>query len=156
MHMARHKRSKAYVDKSVQYALAKRVVLHWVLFVFAAVAITSVLQFLTENPFQSWSELARSVINRYGLFLLVLFVMVPAFVWDTVKLSHRFAGPMLRFRVAVSDLADGRKCKPIEFRTNDFWGDLAADFNRIITRTENLGHHTADQDTDSLVGAPES
>lgn len=155
--MARHKRNKAYVDKAVQYALAKRVVLHWLVFAFAALSITAVLQFLTVNPFQSWSQLVSSVTSQYGLFLLVLFVLVPAFVWDTIKLSNRFAGPMLRFRGAVSDLAEGRPTKPIEFRTNDFWGDLATDLNRVIRRMEEETRSDADDQVDEpLVGASES
>jgi len=132
--MPRKKRTKAYVDTKVQFALAKRIVLHWVTFVAVAVGITFVLHFLTENPFQTWSEASSEMWSRHGMFFLVLLVMLPAFVWDTIKLSNRFAGPMLRFRAAVKSLASGEPCEPIEFRGDDFWCDLARDFNKVVDR----------------------
>jgi hypothetical protein len=56
---------------------------------------------------------------------------VPVYVWDLVKLSHRFAGPMLRLRRILKDLAAGRRASHLRFRPNDFWQETAIDFNRF-------------------------
>jgi nitrogen fixation/metabolism regulation signal transduction histidine kinase len=65
---------------------------------------------------------------------LVLFFMLPAFIVDTIKLSHRFAGPIFRLRGVFRSLASGEKYQPLRFREMDFWQELADDFNRMVER----------------------
>ena len=62
--------------------------------------------------------------------------MVPAFIYDTIKLSNRFVGPILRLKNSVRSVADGKPVSPLKFRGGDFWHELADDFNRL---NEKLG-----------------
>ena len=64
--------------------------------------------------------------------------LAPMFIYDTVKLSNRFAGPVLRIRRAARQLADGEIPKKSKLRDGDFWKDLASDFNGVIDRVETL------------------
>ena len=41
---------------------------------------------------------------------------------------------MLRLRQGLRDVADGRPAQPLNFRDDDFCGDLASDFNRAVAR----------------------
>ena len=61
-------------------------------------------------------------------------VLLPVALIDMARMSNRFAGPILRLRRAVRDLADGREVEPIKFRDHDYWGDFAEDFNRVVAR----------------------
>ena len=72
----------------------------------------------------------------HGPFLLVLAFLMPVFVVDTVKLSHRFAGPIYALRRALREIAQGGKPRRLSFRKRDFWHDLANDYNAVLTKLD--------------------
>ena len=57
-------------------------------------------------------------------------------VYDSVKLSNRFVGPIIRFRKSIRDLSHGKTVQPIVFRGDDYWQELADDFNEMIERVQ--------------------
>ena len=77
-----------------------------------------------------WQAIARSF-GAQAPLLCLMFMLIPVYVWDIVKLSHRFAGPMLRLRGILNELADGGRATQLKFRPGDFWQDTATDFNRF-------------------------
>lgn len=126
-------RKKTFVDPKVQGALVRRLVFHWCAFLGVAALVAFCLQVLS-NPFRSLEEHAQQVWWTHGPFLLVMFFLLPVFILDTIKLSHRFAGPIYRLRNVVRGLANGDEFKPLKFREVDFWQGLADDFNRMVYR----------------------
>ena len=66
------------------------------------------------------------------MFFIVALSMAPALVNETIKLSHRFVGPVLRVREEMRRLAAGESVDPIALRKNDFWHSLATDFNAVL------------------------
>ncbi|MDA1049225.1 MAG: hypothetical protein O3C40_01935 [Planctomycetota bacterium] len=68
--------------------------------------------------------------------LLASSLVFPVIVWDLLRLSHRFVGPMIRLKNAMRDLADGKQVRPISFREGDFWCEFSAEFNRVAARLE--------------------
>lgn len=72
----------------------------------------------------------------FGPVLITSLLIVPLILLDTVRLSNRFAGPMLRMRQTMRLLSEDRKVYPIHFRDNDFWGGFADDFNQMLARVE--------------------
>jgi nitrogen fixation/metabolism regulation signal transduction histidine kinase len=131
--MSHPTRKKTFVDPKVQGALVRRLVFHWLAFVAVAALVAFALQVLA-NPFQSIQEHAQQVWWTHGPFLLVLFFMLPVFIVDTIKLSHRFAGPIYRLRQTIRSLANGGKFMPMKFRDFDFWQGLAEDFNLMVEK----------------------
>ncbi len=131
--MSHPARKKTFVDPKVQGALVRRLVLHWCAFIAAAAVVAFVLQVLS-NPFRSIREHAEQVWWTHGPFLLVLVFLLPVFIVDTIKLSHRFTGPIYRLRQTVRNLAQGGKFTPMKFRDLDFWHGLADDFNLMVDR----------------------
>jgi methyl-accepting chemotaxis protein len=133
--MGHPQRKKTFVDPQVQGALVRRMVLHWVAFVGVSAGVAFCLQVLS-NPFQPVSEHAQQLWWTHGPFLLVLLFMLPVFVVDVIKLSHRFAGPIFRLRRVVRDLAEGKSYEPLKFRDFDYWQALAEDFNVMVERLQ--------------------
>jgi hypothetical protein len=131
--MAHPSRKKTFVDPKVQGALVRRLVLHWVVFFSVAALVAFCLQVLS-NPFRPIEEQLREVWWTHGPFLVVMFLMLPVFIVDTIKLSHRFAGPIYRLRNVVRAIARGEKFQPLKFREMDFWHGLAEDFNEMVDR----------------------
>ncbi|MCA9234984.1 MAG: hypothetical protein KDA44_05920 [Planctomycetales bacterium] len=131
--MSHPNRKKKFVDPQVQGALVRRLVGHWLAFIGMAAAVSFCLQVLT-NPFQPIGDHIASLWRTQGPFLLVLIFMLPVFVVDTIKLSHRFAGPIYRLRQTIRGLAHGEDFQPLKFRDYDFWQGLAQDFNNMVER----------------------
>ena len=48
-------------------------------------------------------------------------ILLPVFLYDTVKLSNRFAGPVIRLRRAMQAISQGNAVEKLQFRENDFW-----------------------------------
>jgi hypothetical protein len=151
-------RKKTFVDPKVQGALVRRLVLHWFSFIAVAALVAFCLQVLS-NPFRSVREHAQQLWWTHGPFLLVMFFMLPVFIVDTIKLSHRFAGPIYRLRQTIRSLAEGEPFKPLRFRDFDFWQGLADDFNKMVEqvagRKRDLPSLTGDEsqeDESALIG----
>ena len=131
--MSRSDRDKKYIDPKIQGALVRRIILHWVVFICMASLATFALQVLS-NPFQTLGEHALQVWWIHGSFFLVMACLLPAFVYDTVKMSHRFVGPIYRLRQSIGSIAAGGPATRLKFRKHDYWHGLAEDFNTMIER----------------------
>ena len=128
------RRLQKYVDREVQSSLLRRLSVHWLLFMIANVIAITLWTKLVDTPMDSWSDTFTLSWQRLVPFILVSFALTPVFVWDAVKLSNRFAGPIVRVRHALAQIADGHSPKPIEFRNGDFWKSLASDLNRAFAK----------------------
>jgi hypothetical protein len=131
----KNRRKKVFIDRAVQGALARRIILHWIIF-FCIVSFALPLWQIysridLSSPFstlilQGWAESAP--------VFVILLATLPIFIWDTVKLSHRFAGPMYRLQKAIQDIAAGERPQSVGLRKGDFWINVAEDFNAMLER----------------------
>jgi len=133
LHMAQPRRTKHFIDSNVQGALARRIIIHWVAFLGVACFLSFVLQVLS-NPFDSLSSHFNGMWLTHGPFLIVMVFLLPVFILDSIKLSHRFAGPIFALRRAIREVAAGEAPRKLKFRRRDFWQDLALDYNAMLTQ----------------------
>lgn len=126
-------RKRIYVDAQVQGALLRRVIIHWVAFAVSLAVILSAVQFF-QDPLASLEDHLALFPRRHGLTFIILLLLLPAFLWDTARLSHRFTGPILRLRRTMKKLAAGEDPGELRFRDNDFWRELGEHFNGIRSR----------------------
>jgi len=128
------KRRKALVDPEVQGGILRKIAIHWVLFFICNAMALMIWIRLFEQPDADWGQTFADTIRRFLPFFIITMALIPAFVWDTLKLTNRFAGPILRLRGALSDASAGRAIVPLYFRTNDFWQEIAENFNSVMER----------------------
>ncbi|MCA9196589.1 MAG: hypothetical protein KDA87_03590 [Planctomycetales bacterium] len=140
--MARKQRSQKYVDSAVQGFLARRIITHWFVFFLASTVSIVALEFFMGDPNRSIGGHLAAAISQHAFFFLLMVGLVPSFVYDTIKVSHRFSGPMLRFRTELRKLADGQEVQQLSFRDNDFWKELSADFNRLSEKLKSQSDQT--------------
>lgn len=130
--MLQKRRSRKLIDFEVQASLVARLCMHWILFLMA----TAIAMFLWIQLFESPTDNLNTALNRFTTtftpLLIVALAILPVFVYDAVKLSNRFTGPVFRLRQTLTSLANGQPAAPLEFRSNDFWQSLATDFNRVV------------------------
>jgi len=133
----KNRRHKHFVDSAVQGALARRITLHWLIFLAMACLALPLWQLRSHGTFSSsFSQMMAEGWAAMAPVFIILIAMLPIFVWDTVKFSHRFAGPMCRFQKAIRSLAAGEETRPIGLRKGDFWTEFADDFNELLERLE--------------------
>ncbi len=131
--MSHHARRKKFVDVSVQGSLVRRIVFHWALFLITTAFVAFLLQVLS-NPFRPISEHIQSLSWTHGPLLLVTIFLLPVFVVDTIKLSHRFTGPIFALCRAMREVAEGKKPRKLNFRSDDFWHELAEEYNAMLQK----------------------
>jgi len=137
------KRKRYLVDSSVQFSLVRRIVLHWFVFVALFLGLVVAVEAGFRGPGISLSQVIQQTLEKYAMPLILMIGLLPVFLYDTIKLSNRFAGPICRLRKGLSALAQCQETAELRFRKGDFWGDLADDFNCVAKRlgatTENKG-----------------
>jgi hypothetical protein len=146
-------RGKFLIDKSVQMSLVRRVVLHWVSFIALFFLIVLTLEMFMREPGVGIGQSMLDTLKKNTLIFVLMVAVMPAFLYDTVKMSNRFAGPVSRLKQGLSALAKGQNVEPMNFRKGDFWGELAEDFNRVAVKltseTDGQSELTATSDNQS-------
>ncbi|MEE2936218.1 MAG: hypothetical protein VYA84_09505 [Planctomycetota bacterium] len=143
------RRHKQLVDPDVQLGILRKIAVHWsIFFVCNAVALMIWIR-LFEQPDAGWGQTFADTLRRFMPFFIITMALIPAFVWDTLKLTNRFAGPILRLRNALADASEGRTVSPLRFRSNDFWKEIAEEFNQALIRKEQVETPLAKSETDA-------
>lgn len=141
----KHRRKAEFIDPEVQGALARRMAFHWLLYTAVTAALVVGLKWMS-NPFIPFSDHAAQAWFMYGPLLLVLVCLAPVFIFDALRLSNRFTGPVLRLKNATKQLAAGERPAKINLRQGDFWKELAEDFNRVVERVEGVQPSRREED----------
>ena len=136
-------RKKQFIDSRVQGALTRRIIFHWLVFMLVTSAVAFVLQVLAD-PFRGLTSHLQDLWWAQGPFLLVMVFLMPVFVMDAVKLSHRFAGPIFSLRRSIRGIVNGESPRKLKFREGDFWQDLADDYNAMLTKLGALENETSE------------
>jgi nitrogen fixation/metabolism regulation signal transduction histidine kinase len=126
-------RRKKFIDSDVQGSLARRIIFHWLVFMLVTSTVAFLLQALSD-PFRDLSAHFKDLWWSQGPFFLVMVFLLPVFVIDAIKLSHRFAGPIFSLRREIRGIAAGKKPRKLKFRQLDFWQDLAEDYNAMLSK----------------------
>ena len=133
----RAKRKRFLVDRKVQGALGARIACHWMVFIACSVLVTSVLRIITSVDQGGINDAIGSAIREQIISIGVLLSLLPWFLHDSMKLSNRFAGPMVRLRDSMRQLRENEPSQTnVKFRDGDFWLDIAAEFNLMKSRIE--------------------
>jgi hypothetical protein len=150
--MAKPRRKKHFIDACVQGSLARRIIGHWLVFILVAAVASFVLQVLS-NPFRPLASHLQSLWWTQGPFLLVMVFLLPVFVIDTIKISHRFAGPVYNLRRAIREIVDGKRPRKLKFRRHDFWHNLADDYNAMLLKLNLLDENEPVDIEEHVVGS---
>ena len=132
------KRTRILIDPKVQWSIAGRIMAHWVLLLIALVAIGAMVRLMASTDADSFASAAWEALMSQRAVACVMFVLIPVFVRDTLRLSNKFAGPMYRIRTELKRLKDGEPAQKIKLRNGDFWTEVADDFNQVATQLEQL------------------
>jgi len=121
------------VDSEVQGSLMVRAAFYW-LFCLLTITLMLICWNAYTGPSRRFVDLFLDFYYRYGPALVASLILLPIVMVDVLRTSNSFVGPVVRLRAALRELADGRPVQPLNFRDNDQWRELAAEFNRAAAR----------------------
>lgn len=154
----KNRRRKFWIDRDVQGALVSRVISHCVLLFAISALFLPMFKVLNAAQLDApFSTLMREAWVETAPIFAFMLLLLPFFVWDTVKLSNRFAGPMYRIRQALGGLAADKEVQPIRLRDDDVWQEAAHDSNVVRERLQSLeaaGENGVEKKRPAVTGAP--
>lgn len=132
--MKKSKRHLLLIDPKVQVPLLCRVTFYW-LVSLTLMGLLIAIQIGLGSPNASFGVRMTRMVVSFGPALITSVLLLPLLLFDCVRFSNRFAGPMHRLRREFARLADTGEADRLHFREGDFWKDLADQYNRIAERT---------------------
>ncbi len=126
------KRKQKYVDTNVQGALLRRILFHWVAFFFVTALTVILMKSLIGDMNLTFIENVKNSIGEFSLVAVILLCLFPVFMLDTVRFSNRFVGPIGRLRRHLKELGAEKTTQKCTFRDNDFWSEMADEFNKVV------------------------
>ncbi len=124
------------VDKQVQLHVAGRVIVYWcsaLLFVLLPLALLRTVQVGGTFPMN-----ILVVCQQYWQVFTMLFLFLPFAIYDSIRVSNQYAGPIYRLREELRKREEGKKIGPITFREGDHYTDLPQSINMLIEQVDSL------------------
>ena len=121
-------RQQVWVDRSVQGVLVGRVILYWICGLLYVGLGSACFQY-NQNPDWTLAKHAQVLFGQVWPWLPTAIILLPLAIYDVVRLSNLFAGPVYRLRKHFAALREDVACAPLLFREEDYWRDLAAPIN---------------------------
>jgi methyl-accepting chemotaxis protein len=130
-------RKKVWVDP-FQTRLTNRVAAYLAVFFVVFVNLLFAWRLIAEGPVDPWRQFVETLYTNLPAFI-VLLVLVPIMAWDTICMSHRLVGPLVRFRKTMQDIAAGEVVRPIKLREDDYLTEMRDDFNQMLESLQKRG-----------------
>lgn len=146
----RNTRRRLYVDQAVQGGIALRLTIYWLCSFIMAFVMLVIVQCALDPHTPFFTQLGRA---KSAVFPVVasFFLLLPIVLRDIIRLTNRFAGPIVRLKQAMRDLREGKHHGALLFRTDDYWQDLAEEFNLLAWQVEAWKNEALRREDDSPV-----
>ncbi len=130
-------RKQYFVDPKVQGALMIRAALYWCFCIVSIITMVLCWRIVT-GPARVFYTHFDDMWFHMGPALVTAALLLPIILTDVVRMSNRFTGPLLRLRNSMRAVAQGQQVAPLRYRPNDFWHEVAEEFNALAARVAQL------------------
>ena len=130
-------RQKVWIDCRVQGVLIGRIILYWSL-ALTYVGLGSACFEYYQNPDRSFGGHASQLFAQIWPWLPSVILFLPLVIFDVVRLSNLFVGPIYRLRNHLNDLNEDPDCRPLNFREDDYWQELVEPVHCLQAEILNL------------------
>ncbi|MFV0446454.1 MAG: hypothetical protein ACK5Q5_23010 [Planctomycetaceae bacterium] len=130
-------RKKLFVSGRIQGQFIFRIGTYWVLYhvvlwhaMFAFYYVQQRLNGVASS--MDFREMYGSYVLQYYPLILCSLVMLPVFLIDLLKLSHKIAGPLVRFSHSLRSMMAGENVNAVKLRDGDLLTEFETLFNEYI------------------------
>jgi hypothetical protein len=127
------RRHKLIADRRIQGTLLAHTAIYWFYCLFSVTLIAVCWIIFTKQP-ESSTELFAQLWLNCGPALLGSVLLLPLVLLDCLRLSSRFAGPMVRMQRMMRELAAGETPPAFALRPGDYWTEFAENMNIVMER----------------------
>ena len=113
--------------------------MYWAIYNFALLAamigesmMRVIPDLLSGTKDYSFQQFVSEFTDRQSPMLLAMAVLCPILIWDMLRYSHRIAGPLYRFRKALTDHISGEPLQKIKLRDGDMLLDFQDTWNEFV------------------------
>lgn len=135
----KNSRKSKYVNSMLQGNLMLRMVMYWAIYNFALIfamvgqnLMRVIPDVLDGSRTYSFSQFMTEFTDSQGPMLMAISVLCPVLIWDMMRYSHRIAGPLYRFRKALTDHIEGEPLQKIKLRDGDMLFDFQDTWNEFV------------------------
>lgn len=139
MNEKRPQRRKYYVSSPIQGRLITRMAAYWCVYhlvLWHAMFLYRFLQYrdsLADGaPEVPWWNLYTAFAFENSTMLICAVLVFPIILWDMIHLTHRVAGPLVRFQNTLRRMSEGEEVKEVKLREGDMLDDLRDAFNDFL------------------------
>ena len=133
-------RKKLFVNRHLQGTITLRFVYYWAIYHLSVWHGAFMYFFLKERLIQltgggqmrSVKELYSHFMHEYTPIIAAAVFLVPIVIYELIRQTHRFAGPLVRFSNAMKDVMAGKPVKQIKLRDGDLLGEFETLFNEFL------------------------
>ncbi len=100
-------RKKLFINRQAQGSIIKRSIYHWY-FCTSLILMTIAIFVALKDPSRSALLMIYELWSYFSPAIVASVVLLPIFIYDILKLSHRIAGPLERLNVEMEKLANGK------------------------------------------------
>ncbi|MBX9789200.1 MAG: hypothetical protein K2Y37_09825 [Pirellulales bacterium] len=135
---SKFKRSRLLIEPSVQLTLVRHVVIYWICTVVTVELLNLTRQIAIGPERESfWAYLFNEDLTQALIRLAIGSLLVlPLVIWDMLKLSNRFAGPIYRMRRTLRGISESGTVENVRLREGDFWADFAQELNAALSQLD--------------------
>ena len=157
-------RKKFFVNRKLQGKFLTRLVGYWTFYhlvLYHSLFVVDVLRnsmgsVLRDAPRRSVGDLYADFADSHRVMLFLMFAMLPVVLRDMVRLTHQVAGPLVRFRDALRNLADGQQVERIKLRDGDLLTEFQDAFNAFLASERLQKGWQSDSLPQAEITSPES
>ncbi len=130
------RRTRIIVDGNLQWRLTRRAISTWLTGLVAIFAIPICITFMAGVFIfgHSAGVVARNIFEAASFPLILALLVIPLGIRDSFQFSNRIAGPMMRMKRNMADLAAGQPIHLIRLRPGDFFVDVVDQFNELTEK----------------------
>jgi hypothetical protein len=132
-------RKKLFVSRAIQGRLLVKLAVYWGVYhvvLWHAMFMYRYFQYRADvlggAPHVPFGVLYNSFVAQHYSMMMCAVAVFPIILWDMVKVTHRIAGPLVRFRRVLQDLARGQHVGEIRLRKGDMLVELQDAFNEYL------------------------
>lgn len=133
------RRKKTYVNRRVQGRIIGRVAAYWILYhvvlwhgLFVYRYAQHRIAVAAGDPAVPFRGLYAQFCAEYTPLLVCALLILPLFLIDFVRMTHRVVGPLVRVRNALQELMAGGRVPKVEFRKGDLISEFESEFNDFL------------------------
>ena len=145
--MRNAKRSSLFINDQVQKRIFYRVGIYWVVSMVLLTIPVALTRTIFFDPNETFLFHIGAVMQENTTYYLLATLMLLFVLNDVAIFTNRFIGPIYRLRSDLASFHSGKKLRPIRFRDNDHWKDLAESVNQLVSRIQELEVETGAEPT---------